>query len=142
MTELIITRGLPASGKTTWARHWVAQDPGSRARVNRDDLRQMLDEGTFIPDVTEPRILVARDALVTAFLSAAISVVCDDTNIEWDKLGKLSNLASWNGASSRIEDFTGVPAEECIRRDALRDRPVGEEVIRFWAAKLEEENAL
>lgn len=39
MTELRITRGYPSSGKTTYARNWVAEDPEHRVRVNRDDLR-------------------------------------------------------------------------------------------------------
>ena len=44
MTALVITRGLPGSGKTTYARAWVAEDREHRARVNRDDIRQMLGD--------------------------------------------------------------------------------------------------
>ena len=40
VTELVITRGLPASGKTTWARGWANQP--ERVRLSRDDLRQQL----------------------------------------------------------------------------------------------------
>lgn len=39
MNTLTITRGLPGSGKSTWAKAWTAADPTCRARVNRDDLR-------------------------------------------------------------------------------------------------------
>ena len=42
MSQLIITRGLPASGKTTYARAWVQEDPANRIRLNRDELRRML----------------------------------------------------------------------------------------------------
>jgi predicted kinase len=38
MTRLLLTRGLPASGKTTFARKLQPRV----ARVNRDDLRLML----------------------------------------------------------------------------------------------------
>lgn len=42
MNRLIICRGLPASGKTTWAKEWVMKDPGNRVRINLDDIRSML----------------------------------------------------------------------------------------------------
>jgi len=35
MTTLAITRGLPACGKTTWAREWVEHDPTDRVRAGR-----------------------------------------------------------------------------------------------------------
>ena len=41
MITLLLTRGLPASGKTTFARAWVAESPTDRARINRDDLRNV-----------------------------------------------------------------------------------------------------
>ena len=45
MPVLVITRGLPGSGKSTWARQWVSQDPAHRAEVNRDSLRLMMHGG-------------------------------------------------------------------------------------------------
>lgn len=39
---LIITRGLPASGKSTFARAWVEEDPGNRVEINRDSTRKFL----------------------------------------------------------------------------------------------------
>lgn len=39
MSKIIVTRGLPASGKSTWAKAWVAADPANRVRVNRDAIR-------------------------------------------------------------------------------------------------------
>lgn len=34
--------GLPASGKSTWAKQWVLEDPEHRVRINQDDIRLML----------------------------------------------------------------------------------------------------
>ena len=42
MIEILYTVGLPASGKTTYARQWVQEDPKHRVRINRDDIRRML----------------------------------------------------------------------------------------------------
>ena len=41
--KVILTVGLPASGKSTWAKEQVSQNPGQYKRVNKDDLRAMLD---------------------------------------------------------------------------------------------------
>jgi len=38
MSKLIATRGIPASGKTTWAREYCLKNPNT-VRVNRDDIR-------------------------------------------------------------------------------------------------------
>jgi len=130
MTELLITRGLPGCGKTYFASAWVAENPESRARVNRDDLRSMVHDGAWIKGVTEPRILVARDALVSALLKRGVSVVVDDTNLPQRTARDLAKLAKRAGAELRVVDFTHVPIETCIDRDAQRDRSVGEKVIR------------
>src|SRR5580765_8388616 len=39
-SEVIILRGVPGCGKTTWAKEWIAERPWYK-RVNRDLLRQM-----------------------------------------------------------------------------------------------------
>lgn len=43
MVTVYITKGLPASGKTTWAKEKTTSFPNSYKRVNKDDLREMLD---------------------------------------------------------------------------------------------------
>ena len=42
MSHLIITRGLPASGKSTFAAQWVEESPDTRVEVNRDFMRTTL----------------------------------------------------------------------------------------------------
>lgn len=129
MSILLVCRGLPGSGKSTWAKQWVAEDPAMRARVNRDDLRAMLHDGVFIPGQTEQRVIAARDAQIAALLREG-DVVCDDTNLPQRVMRDLAVVVQRAGAELRVQDFTGVPVEVCIERDAARDRPVGEEVIR------------
>lgn len=119
--ELVILRGLQASGKTTWARMWVAADRAHRARVNKDDLRSMFDDGVFVKGVTEDRILAARDVLVKGLMLRGLSVVVDDTNLaafHVTKLARMAHAAAWEW---RVQDFTDVPLEECIARDAKRE---------------------
>lgn len=130
MTTLHVTRGLPGSGKSHWAGAWTAEDPENRVRVNRDDLRTMLDDGRFIRGVTEQRVIAARDASILALLSKGVDVVCDDTNLKQRVMRDLAALAKKAGAELEVHHFTDVPLEVCIERDAARDRVVGEQVIR------------
>lgn len=124
--KLIITRGLPASGKSTRARAWVAEDPIRRARINRDDLRAQLHDSAHIKQSddsagTERSILAVRDAAITALLKRGIDVVCDDTNLPTRTARDLRRLAVLCGAEFEVWDLTDVPYEECLRRNALRE---------------------
>jgi len=127
MTTIYITKGLPASGKTTWARAVIDKNRDT-VRVNKDDLRSMM-----LPEWSaemESVIEAARDGIVSASLSSGRSVVCDDTNLHPVHEERLREIAEQHGATFEVVDFTDVPIEECIRRDRLRDDGVGEDVIR------------
>jgi predicted kinase len=142
MLELRITRGLPGSGKTTHARWWVSRDVAHRARVNRDDLRAMLHDGVYEGDATEIPLVAARDALIGRLLEMDVSVVVDETCLPERVVDDLRQMAADYGAAFTVEDLRDVPAEECIRRDAARSKPVGEAVIRDyyerWIVPLED----
>lgn len=131
---LIVTRGLPGSGKTTWALKQLAERPhGTAARVNRDDLRRMT-HGKPRYDKESERVITAiqRDAIRT-LLRLGHAVVNDDTNLDDGRMIALMVLADETGAHFKIEDFTHVSLETCIRRDWHRkgtDAYVGEDVIR------------
>jgi predicted kinase len=132
VTVLRITRGLPGSGKTTLARAWVAAYRAHRARVNLDDLRAMIDDSVFAEGVTEPRVIIFRDAAVLALLREGVSVICDDTNLPGQAVEGLLRLARVTGAQFEMVDLTGVPLDVCIARDAARTgvAHVGEAKIR------------
>lgn len=130
MAMLLITRGIPASGKSTYARNWVAEDCKHRVRVNRDDLRAMVDDGAFIAGVTEDRIVLAEFSLIQAFLSDGFDVIVDDTNLPARTMDWLRDCASDYGAELRIIDFRDVPLETCLQRNAARKRVVPEGVIK------------
>jgi predicted kinase len=46
-SKVILCVGIPASGKTTWAKEQVKNGGGKWKRVNKDDLRAMVDCGQF-----------------------------------------------------------------------------------------------
>lgn len=130
MSKLIITRGLPASGKTTWAKDWLAQAPHDRARVNRDDLRAMLHAG-FVREL-ERQVTAIQHSIVRDRLLAGKDVVVDDTNLRLSVAKAFHKLAHEVGASFEVNDeFLGVSAIECVERDRKRDglARVGAKVI-------------
>ncbi|MFC3501065.1 AAA family ATPase [Micromonospora krabiensis] len=128
MSRLIATRGLPASGKTSFAR---TLQP-SVVRVNRDDLRRMLHGERLFTQWAEAQVTIAQRAQVEALLRARADVCVDDTNLRSRTLRDWAELAARHGAEFEVHDFTDVPLEECLRRDAARPEAerVGEAAIR------------
>jgi predicted kinase len=130
MPTLTITRGLPGSGKTTWARQ-----QGGHVRVNRDELRQMLHGGPLHTGWAEVQVTLAQRAQIEALLRGGVNVICDDTNLRARVVRELADLAKLAGAEVVVRDFTDVSVDECVARDANRPEPerVGEDVIRgMW----------
>lgn len=124
--KLIALRGLPASGKSTWAKAWADEDPERRFRINRDDLRGMGHQSRHItaekgqPGTGTERIIVAaRDAAILALLRAKVSVVVDDTNLTDRHIRELYRLAVFGGADFEIRAFD-TPWELCVERNAAR----------------------
>lgn len=120
MTKLVIMRGLPASGKSIWAKVWVAEDPHNRARVNRDDLRVMIHNGLYSGHRTEDKIIKARNLLTINLLVHGVDVVIDDTNLASGTVRDLLKLAAEAGAEVEVKDFTDVSLTTCIHRDEKR----------------------
>lgn len=140
MATLIITRGLPGSGKTTIAMSLVKAASGRMARVNRDDLRAMMHGARVGRRWQEDQVTTAQRAAVEALLGAGVDVIADDTNLPERSVRGWERLARRCGAELQVIDLRKVvPVEECIRRDAARGaaggRLVGEEVIRQMHAR-------
>lgn len=136
MKKLVITKGLPASGKTTWSKQQVKDNP-AYVRVNRDDIRHMLGE-YWMPSRERLVTSIERDSVESA-LGRGYSVIVDATNLRGE--AGWTALAQRNDAVIEIKDFTHVPFETCIERDQQRENPVGKEVIeRMYNKYLNESN--
>lgn len=124
--RLTILRGLPASGKTTWAK---AQR--NAWRVSRDDLRaQYTGTWNYRDDGMEALISVLQHSQIRELLkSGNRHVIVDDTNLDWAHIEPLVEIARAMNADWHIRDYTYVPLEVCIERDAAREAPVGAIVI-------------
>lgn len=130
--DLIITVGIPGCGKTTEAVKYVAKAPATRIRVNRDDLRTMGHGGWLGLVDQEDQITVLQLEAVRALLRAGITVVVDDTNLYPDSRARLFGIALSLGAQFEVWDFTEMPLEIALERNAGREGParLDDEVIR------------
>ena len=131
MSKLIITRGLPASGKSTWAKQWVLEDPEHRVRINQDDIRLMLGK-YWVPSREKLVQEIQFDAVVEA-LSREFDVVIDNTNLNKKVLDGFDRLIkTFENYEIEYKDFFDTPLSVCIERDKNRDLQVTEKVIRSF----------
>ena len=128
MKKLIMTKGLPASGKSTWAKDYQGKNPNT-VRVNKDDLRAMLHNSVWSHG-REDFVLKVRNFIVTESLKAGHDVIVDDTNLSPKHEVTLRNFALQAKAEFEIKDFTDITVDECIKRDLKRSTSVGEKVIK------------
>lgn len=132
MAKIVLCRGIQGSGKTTWAKQWVLEDPEHRVRFNNDDIRNML--GKYW--ITSREHLVSdikKDFMVSA-MEFGYDIVVDNMNFNPKEIEYYENLVDstlgyMNCYSLEYKDFF-IPLEVCIERDSKRENPIGEEVIR------------
>lgn len=125
--KVLMLKGLPASGKSTYAKELVSKNH-NWARVNKDDLRAMMNNGEFSYKL-EKQIVKTERELVDIALKNGKSVVIDDTNFNLDHELFFRGSARQYGAEFNVK-FFDTPLEECIKRDIKRPNGVGETVIR------------
>lgn len=126
MSKLLMLKGLPASGKSTYAKT-LAGTKGW-VRVNKDELRAMLHESKH-NKTNEAQVLRLRDAIVADCLHNGRNVVVDDTNLNPMHEQVLRSIAEQFKAGFEVK-FFDTPLAECIKRDVGRPAAVGERVIR------------
>lgn len=131
MSKLIITRGLPASGKSTWAKQWVLEDPEHRVRINQDDIRLML--GKYWVPSREKLVQEIQFGAIVEALCREFDVVIDNTNLNKKVLEKFDRLIkTFEDYEIEYKDFFDTPLSVCIERDKNRDLQVTERVIRSF----------
>ena len=126
--RIIFLKGLPGSGKSTWARQYLLDHPGT-VRANKDELRATLHASVH-SKARENFVLAVRDFIIDKALTEGHNAICDDTNFSPRHLARMKEIATRHNAIVEIKDFTDVSLEECIARDLARPNSVGERVIR------------
>lgn len=138
MNKIILTRGIQGSGKSTWAKQWVAEAPDYRIRINFDDLRNMM--GPYnLPDWTKREKVIK--AMFRTFLLDAMErqydIVVDNMNLSDKAVQTIIDIINKHNNdtdeeyhySYEFKDFF-IDVNVCITRDKMRPNPIGEKVIR------------
>lgn len=121
--ELILTHGMPGSGKSTEMEKLVKSDPETYVRVNRDDIRTHLFGAKYhdSPPVqkSEQQVNVLQESLMKKGFAANKKVISDDTNLNTRFVRKLVGLARNYDAKVSQHHFN-VPVETCKQRNRKR----------------------
>lgn len=153
--KAILTIGVSASGKSTWAAEYVANklmDNEKWLVINQDDIRLFLikqDKGNNIDEVkelkswnydpvgvSEDRVKAVWDGLVkNAIEKKYEGIIICDTNLDGGvkKIDKLINL----GVNDISTQFFPITMEEALSRDSHRKFSVGEAVLKMQFDKLD-----
>ena len=137
--KLILCRGIQGSGKSTWAKQWVAEDPKHRVRFNNDDIRNML--GPYWVPEREPLVGTMKNIFLSNAMLLGYDIVIDNMNLNPREVKFYEDIVE------RVNNPTGIipntvvllyslefkdfktPLEECIERDSKRPNSIGAEVI-------------
>ena len=129
MSKIILTQGIQGSGKTTWAKAWVAEDPEHRIRINNDDITSMWGQPFGTSGLYE-RLKNTRVFMICRAISEGLDIVVDNMNLSNSSLKEIQTITEDNDYVIEYKDFTKVPLEVCIERDSKRLNPIGEKIIR------------
>lgn len=137
MNKLLILQGIPASGKSTYAHNWVAEDPTHRVRYNWDDRRNSMGPYWVLERENTSFLKKDRDFFLNFWMEKGWDIVIDNMNLNPKDIEYYEQLVVNHNASNNnyiIEyKLFSTPVEECIRRDSMRSNPIGEKTIKqIW----------
>lgn len=124
--KIIFCKGLPASGKSTWSKEYVKNNPDF-LRLNKDDIREFFGNPKFSSSF-EKSVLTVQKTLGDIAIKLGKSLIIDDTNFAEKHEIYWRQVASENSLEFEIK-FFDTPVEECIKRDSEREKSVGKHVI-------------
>lgn len=128
--KLIMCRGLPWSGKSTWSRK-EAQEKHKTIRFNNDEFRNM----TWLLFTREVELYLtqSRNYFIEKYINDWYDVIVDNTNLNPIHEQIYKELSKKLNVEFEIKEFA-VDIDTCIERDKKRENSVGRKVIE-WMAK-------
>jgi predicted kinase len=135
MQKVILCKGIPASGKSTWAKQEVAKDPNNWARINNDDLREMLNQSVWSKDY-EKIITNTRNYLIEDILKRGKSIIIDNLNINNIHFEDVCKIVSRINADIIVEEKVFyIDLQDALERNSKRTgcaRLADNVIIQWW----------
>lgn len=124
--SLILLVGIPGSGKTTYAQNYIKDNSKPIVHLSSDGVREELyGDASIQGNPSEVFALMQKRAIDA--LNNGCDVLYDATNITRKDRACIIGVCP---KFAKIEcHIIWAPIDECIKRDAARERTVGKEVI-------------
>lgn len=128
LCELKILIGISASGKSTWAKDFVAKND-KWCIVSRDDFRYAWQNKGVVDTKLETIITKMVKSSIDTLINNGYNVIYDATNLKSKYIDAIAGVVK-HTATVTYQIFD-VPLETAIERDSKRERSVGSNVIKL-----------
>ena len=135
MKEVRILIGIPASGKSTFAKNFASFHKGYKI-VSTDDIRWKLFGNPSIQG-NPKRIFAIAYKEIISYLNSGHNVIFDATNISRKNRANLINFLNENSVENIVADYFPVTIDVALERNLQRKRHVPEKVIHKMFGKIE-----
>lgn len=125
--KILILIGIPASGKSTWAKEYVRKN-ANYVRVNRDDFRKMLKNAQMCENKIEDMITGLVLQTIETSLMKKLHVIVDNTNLKRKYIDEI--IEKFKYTADIDYQIFDISLNKAIERDNAREDKVGEGVIK------------
>lgn len=123
---ITLTIGIPASGKSTWAKQYCADNPNT-VRVCRDDFRLMFRNSQLMDNDGESLVTTLVESAIRQAVACDYDIIVDQTNCNERFFRKLIAFCE-ELDEVQIRAFD-IELKEAIYRNSQREAKVPDEVI-------------
>jgi len=131
MSKMIILRGLPASGKTTWRNEFKEKSNNAYVEGLSDDLWVYVSKDeirNLHPEANEKLVHDYCLNVINTAIRCGNSIIIDNTNLNQRTVNQYTNLAYDAGYEWEIRDFD-TDLQTCLDRNEKREHKVPKSVI-------------
>jgi predicted kinase len=133
MKKAILTIGISASGKSTWAREYIETSNVNIVEINRDNVRfgiigvEDWSKWAFTPE-NEDRVTEVCTQQMDDAIRRGDNIIVSDTNLTEHFIKQTVHKLVMNGYEVSIK-WMPIDLDEALRRNAARSNPVRTSVI-------------